>query len=185
MLSPKAQFWSCSMTSCHWLNNILFSFKTKQKLKPFTTVEPHIFSAFSAFLLLCAFSSVVWSNRINAAPLNHPLALFALPPCIKHIGDASDPGLIPGLGRSPGRGNGNPLQHSYLGKPMGRRAAGLQSMGSQRVRCDWACTHWTQTSSGVDNPLISSNRNQSWQNFDTFLKYYFVLKVFPKLTLSP
>ena len=31
---------------------------------------------------------------------------------------AGDPGLIPGLGRSPGEGNGNPLQHSCLGNPM-------------------------------------------------------------------
>ena len=29
-------------------------------------------------------------------------------------------GLIPGLGRSPGEGNGNPLQCSYLGNPMDR-----------------------------------------------------------------
>ena len=29
-------------------------------------------------------------------------------------GDARDTGLIPGLGRSSGVGNGNPLQHSYL-----------------------------------------------------------------------
>ena len=29
-----------------------------------------------------------------------------------------DPGLIPGLGRSPGEGNGNPLQHSYLENSM-------------------------------------------------------------------
>ena len=29
-----------------------------------------------------------------------------------------DPGLIPGLGRSPGEGNGNPLQHSCLENPM-------------------------------------------------------------------
>ena len=28
--------------------------------------------------------------------------------------NAGDPGLIPGSGRSPGEGNGNPLQHSYL-----------------------------------------------------------------------
>ena len=28
--------------------------------------------------------------------------------------NAGDPGLIPGLGRSPGEGNGNPLQYSYL-----------------------------------------------------------------------
>ena len=27
---------------------------------------------------------------------------------------AGDPGLIPGLGRSPGEGNGNPLQYPYL-----------------------------------------------------------------------
>ena len=29
-----------------------------------------------------------------------------------------DPGSIPGLGRSPGEGNGNPLQYSCLGNPM-------------------------------------------------------------------
>ena len=27
--------------------------------------------------------------------------------------NAGDPGLIPGLGRSPGEGNGNPLQYSW------------------------------------------------------------------------
>jgi len=35
-------------------------------------------------------------------------------------GDAGDVGLIPGLGRSPGEGNGNPLQYSCLKNPMGR-----------------------------------------------------------------
>ena len=33
-----------------------------------------------------------------------------------------DVGLIPGLRRSPGEENGNPLQHSYLGNPMDRGA---------------------------------------------------------------
>ena len=32
--------------------------------------------------------------------------------------NAGDPGLIPGSGRSPGEGNGNPLQHSCLENPM-------------------------------------------------------------------
>ena len=32
-----------------------------------------------------------------------------------HVGD---PGSIPGLGRSPGEGNGNPLQYSCLENPM-------------------------------------------------------------------
>ena len=36
--------------------------------------------------------------------------------------NAGDPGSIPGLGRSPGEGNGNPLQYSYLENPMDRGA---------------------------------------------------------------
>ena len=44
-----------------------------------------------------------------------------------------DSGSIPGSGKSPGEGNGNPLQYSCLGNPMDRGPGGLQSMGSQRV----------------------------------------------------
>ena len=36
--------------------------------------------------------------------------------------NVGDPGSIPGLGRSPGEGNGNPLQYSCLENPMDRRA---------------------------------------------------------------
>ena len=36
--------------------------------------------------------------------------------------NAGDVGSIPGLGRSPGGENGNPLQYSSLGKPMDRGA---------------------------------------------------------------
>jgi len=36
--------------------------------------------------------------------------------------NAGDMGLIPGLERSPGEGNGNPLQYSCLGNPMDRGA---------------------------------------------------------------
>ena len=32
--------------------------------------------------------------------------------------NAGDPGSIPGLGRSPGEGNGTPLQYSCLEKPV-------------------------------------------------------------------
>ena len=39
-----------------------------------------------------------------------------------NAGDIRDPGLIPGLGRSPGEGNGNPLQYSCLENPMDREA---------------------------------------------------------------
>ena len=36
--------------------------------------------------------------------------------------NAGDLGSIPGSGRSPGEGNGNPLQYSCLGSPMDRGA---------------------------------------------------------------
>ena len=36
--------------------------------------------------------------------------------------NAGDPGSIPGLGRSPGEGNGNPLQYSCLENSMDRVA---------------------------------------------------------------
>ena len=38
--------------------------------------------------------------------------------------NAGDLGLIPGSGRSPGEGNGNPLQYSCLENPMGGGAMG-------------------------------------------------------------
>ena len=45
--------------------------------------------------------------------------------------NAGDLGSIPGSGRSPGEGDGNPLQYSRLENPMDRGAGGLQSTGSQ------------------------------------------------------
>ena len=39
-----------------------------------------------------------------------------------NAGDIKGAGLIPGLGRSPGGGNSNPLQYSCLGNPMDRGA---------------------------------------------------------------
>ena len=47
-------------------------------------------------------------------------SLVALLPA--NAGDTGDLGLIPGLGRSPGEENGNPLQYSCLGNPTDRGA---------------------------------------------------------------
>ena len=43
---------------------------------------------------------------------------------VKNLLVAGDPGLIPRWGRSPGEGNGNPLQCSCLENPMDRGAWG-------------------------------------------------------------
>ena len=54
------------------------------------------------------------------------------------------PGLIPGLGRSPGEGKGYPLQCSCLEKPPGtEEPGGLQTVRLQRVRYDWVSNTFT------------------------------------------
>ena len=50
-----------------------------------------------------------------------------------NAGDIKDSGLIPGLGRAPGEGHGNPLQYSCLENPMERGASRATVHGSQRV----------------------------------------------------
>ena len=45
---------------------------------------------------------------------------------------AGDMDPIPGLGRSSGEGNGNPVQYSCLENSMDEELGGLQSMGSQK-----------------------------------------------------
>ena len=42
--------------------------------------------------------------------------------CAECACNAEDPGLVSGLGRSPGEGNGDPLQYSCLENSMDRRA---------------------------------------------------------------
>ena len=50
--------------------------------------------------------------------------------------DTGDTGLIPGLGRSPGEGNGNLLQYSCLRNPMDRGAW-------------WSSVHWVAKESDM------------------------------------
>ena len=50
--------------------------------------------------------------------------------------NTGDPGLIPGSERSPGEGNGYPLQYPCLENPTDRGACQLQSTGSQIVGHD-------------------------------------------------
>ena len=56
--------------------------------------------------------------------------------------NAGDMGLIPGLGRFPGEGNGNPLQYSCLENPMYR---GAWWATVHEVTNDWVMTEWLST----------------------------------------
>ena len=53
-----------------------------------------------------------------------------------NAGDAGDVGLIPGLGRSPGRRHGNPLQYSSMDNPWTEEPGGIHAMKLQRVGHD-------------------------------------------------
>ena len=52
-------------------------------------------------------------------PVGFPQWLSGKEPAYS-VGDARDEGSIPGLGRSPGGGHGNPLQYSCLENAMDR-----------------------------------------------------------------
>ena len=68
---------------------------------------------------------------------------------IKFAFNAGDLGLIPGMGKSPGEGNGNPCQYSCLENSMGRGAGRLQSMGSQTVVHEWVTNTFKNQSLGL------------------------------------
>ena len=53
-----------------------------------------------------------------------------------NAGDIRDASSMPGSGRSPGEGRGNPLEHSCWRIPWTEEPGGLQSIGLQRVGHD-------------------------------------------------
>ena len=72
--------------------------------------------------------------------------------------NARDPGLIPGLGRSPGEGNGSPLQYSCLENPMdsGAWLAAVQGVAKSRTRLsDFTFTFHFQASLSITNSRSS------------------------------
>ena len=48
--------------------------------------------------------------------------------------NAEDPGSIPGSGKIPGEGNGNPLQYPCLENPMDEKPGRLQSTGVSKIQ---------------------------------------------------
>ena len=88
-------------------------------------------------------------------------------------GDARDVSSIPGLGRSPGGGHGNPLQYSCLENPMDRGAwqATVHGVEKSRTQLKRLSTHVTPSTSCVSgrNPFtfVSSSLERFW----FFFKY--------------
>ena len=55
-----------------------------------------------------SFLAISWASQVAQWVKNPPA-------------NTGDVGLVPRWGRYPGGGNGNPLQHSYLGNPLDRK----------------------------------------------------------------
>ena len=85
---------------------------------PSLTTSPHSFKKFPCLMSPSSNSSLDFPGGSDGKVSAY------------HVGD---PGSVPGSGRSPGEGNGNPLQYSCLENPMDEEPGRLQSMRSQRV----------------------------------------------------
>ena len=70
--------------------------------------------------------------------ISHNGASFLAAPGKENAWNAGDPGSIPGLGRSPGEENGNPLQYSCLENSMDREVWQAIVHGVARVGHDLA-----------------------------------------------
>ena len=93
-------------------------------------------------------------------------------------------GLIPGLGRSPGEGNGNPLQYACLENPMDGGAwwATVHRVTKSRTRLsDFTFTFTLQISNNHGRIIIKHNSHIYIMQFncsDTH-KNFFITKLFP------
>ena len=97
------------------------------------------------FLFSFSFASLLFSAVCKGCSDNHFaflhfffLAWFSCSSVGKESAcSAGDPGSIPGLGRSPGEGTGNPLQYPRLENLWTEEPDALQSMGSERAGHNW------------------------------------------------
>ena len=95
------------------------------------------------------------------------------------VGDIRYTGLVPGSGRSPGGGNGNPLQYSCLEHPMDREAqlamvhgVAESDMNEVTFSLFWGKIHWVDC---LTFPIVFSQtpQNQHMQ--------YWIYDLFPNL----
>ena len=136
----------------------LSSFTISQSLLKFMSVELVILSNHLIFchllLFFFAFNLSQHQGLFQWVSSLHPIKWCNFPHSSvnkESACNAGDLGSIPGLGRSPGEGNGNPLQCSCLENPMDRGACRATVHGVARVRCDWATT--PPPASNVDEVL--------------------------------
>ena len=88
---------------------------------------------------------VRWSGIPISYRIFHSLLWFTQSKALAYAWNAGDQGSIPGLGRYPGEGNGNPHQYSCLGNPVIRG-------------CCWAAVHGV-TKCWAQRKKLNNNNN--------------------------
>ena len=126
MSRPTAEN-SNMLISIVYRQRVLRFFDPQQKLLKSTL----IFSACTLFIQWQANSGQSLISKSNIGQEFPCGSVVRNPPV-----NAGDVSLIPGLGRSPGDGHCNPLQHSCLGNPMDREVCQVTVYGVTRVRHD-------------------------------------------------
>ena len=119
-----------------WMLKLSWSSKDGDHLGGCFAWEDNEISSVHALIIFCvlhatftAFRSRINSDRYPVGGFHNPCIIggtsqvsqvVKTPPT--NVGDAREAGSIPGSGRSPGGGHGNPLQYSCLENPMDRGA---------------------------------------------------------------
>ena len=119
-----------------WLSDFHFT-----KLTCFATYcKRVVFLTFVSLFLWRKYLSLVHLLYEQLSGTNYlvPNMLQSFIKYYKHAWNAGYPASIPGSGRSPGEGNGNPLHTLAWRIPWREEPGRLQSMALQRVRHDWA-----------------------------------------------
>ena len=120
-----------------WLpSSLVFAYWAHMWL-PSQSVETEMFSVYVKDIL--AVPEYTALQRSPGYVINMLIGLSKVAPA--NAGGAGDAGLIPGLGRSPEEGNGNPLQYSCLENTTIRGSSGLCSPWDRGARHVWARMH--------------------------------------------
>ena len=99
---------------------------------------------FSSLKLCLYFSQRIRLSSVSSWGL--PRWCLEVKNMLANAGDAGDRGSIPGSGRSPGKGNGNPLQYSCLENPMDRGTwAAVHGVAKSQTRLKQLSAHTSDT----------------------------------------
>ena len=187
LISPFPNQWHRTQPNVYLLSFHICNYFYQQR-KPYSHSHPH---PHPCHVLLTRFEPPHCSLGCRA-PLHNPdKCLSNLSPYNKFslpggsddkesACNAGGQGFIPGLRRSSGEGNGNPLQFSCLENSMERNLTGYLCAGLQRVRNDWVTNTFTFNKFRTklflkerEGQRIKGEENGRWKEGNENFKYVY------------